>query len=139
MASILADSNSYSMKVAVFHRTDKTDLTKRNEYGYKCMLVAVKQVFDYMEALNETMVDVGDSLRKESRLFDFLCFRRAWLNACLYNRWSRQTLPAVYMFEERIEVILVVCRMGLHWKNFMREKVSLSIWDFNRLWFSWTI
>ncbi len=107
MAAILADSNSYSIKVAVFRGTDKTDLVKRNEYGYKCMLVAVKQVLDYMEALNDTIVDVGGSLRKESRLFDFPCFREAWLNACLHNRWSRQTPPAVYMFEDRIEVISV--------------------------------
>ena len=107
MAAILADINSYSIKVAVFRGTDKTDLIRRNEYGYKCMLVAVKQVLDYMEALNDTLVDVGGSLRKESKLFDFSCFREAWLNACLHNRWSRQTPPAVYMFEDRIEVISV--------------------------------
>lgn len=107
MAAILADSNSYSIKVAVFRGTDKTDLIKRNEYGYKCILVAVKQVLDYIEALNDTIVDVGGSLRKESKLFDFPCFREAWLNACLHNRWSRQTPPAVYLFEDRIEVISV--------------------------------
>ena len=71
------------------------------------MLVAVKQVLDYMEALNDTLVDVEGSLRKESRLFDFPCFREAWLNACLHNRWSRQTPPAVYMFNDRIEIISV--------------------------------
>ena len=107
MAAILADINSYSIKVAVFRGTDKTDLIRRNEYGYKCMLVAVKQVLDYMEALNDTIVDVGGSLRKESKLFDFPCFREAWLNACLHNRWSRQTPPAVYMFEDRVEIISV--------------------------------
>ncbi len=107
MASILADSNSYSIKVAVFRGRDKTDLIKRNEYGYKCMLVAVKQVLDYMEALNDTVVDVGGSLRQERQMFDFSCFREAWLNACLHNRWSRQTPPAVYMFDDRIEIISV--------------------------------
>ena len=107
MAGLLADANSYSIKVAVFRGTDKTDLIKRNEYGYKCMLVAVKQVLDYMEALNDTVVDVAGSLRKESRLFDFSCFREAWLNACLHNRWSRRTPPAVYMFDDRIEIISV--------------------------------
>ena len=91
----------------MFRGTNKTDLVKRNEYGYKCMLVAVKQVLDYMEALNETVVDVGGSLRKERSLFDFSCFREAWLNACLHNRWSRQTPPAVYMFDDRIEIISV--------------------------------
>lgn len=107
MANILADANSYSIKVAVFRGTDKTDLIKRNEYGYKCMLVAVKQVLDYMEALNDTMVDVGGNLRKESKLFDLPCFREAWLNACLHNRWSKQTPPAVYVFDDRIEIISI--------------------------------
>ncbi len=107
MAGILADVNNYSIKVAVFRGADKTNLIKRNEYGYKCMLVAVKQVLDYMEALNDTVVDMGGSLRKESKLFDFSCFREAWLNACLHNRWSRQTPPAVYMFDDRIEIISV--------------------------------
>ena len=107
MAGILADVNSYSIKVAVFRGTNKTDLVKRNEYGYKCMLVAVKQVLDYMEALNDTTIDLGSSLRKESKLFDFPCFREAWLNACLHNRWSRQTPPAVYLFDDRIEIISV--------------------------------
>ncbi len=102
MAAILADVNSYSIKVAVFRGTDKTDLVRRNEYGYKCMLVAVKQVLDY-----DTVVDVEGSLRKETKLFDFPCFREAWLNACLHNRWSRQTPPAVYMFENRIEILSV--------------------------------
>ena len=64
-------------------------------------------MLDYMEALNDTMVDVGGSLRKESRLFDFPCLREARLNACLHNRWSRQTPPAVYMFADHIEVISV--------------------------------
>lgn len=41
------------------------------------------------------------------KLFDFACFREAWLNACLHNRWSRQTPPAVYIFRDRIEVVSV--------------------------------
>ena len=104
MASLLADANSYSVKVAVFRGTDRTDLVGRNEYGYKCMLVAVKQVLDYMEALNGTAVDMGDGLKGESRLFDFPCFKEAWLNACLHTRWSRQTPPTVCLFEDRIEI-----------------------------------
>lgn len=29
------------------------------------------------------------------------------MNACLHNRWSRQTPPAVYVYEDRIEVVSV--------------------------------
>lgn len=89
MANILADVNSYSIKVVVFRGTDKTDLIKRNEYGYKCMLVVVKQVLDYMEALNDTTVDVGGSLRKESKMFDFSCFWEAWCSVDNIKIWKR--------------------------------------------------
>ena len=57
--------------------------------------------------MNDTIVDAGGSLRKERSLFDFSCFREVWLNACLHDRWSRQTSPAVYMFDDRIEIISV--------------------------------
>lgn len=36
MANILADVNSFSIKVAKFKGKDKTELITRNEYGYKC-------------------------------------------------------------------------------------------------------
>ncbi len=107
MASILADSNSFSIKIAKFGGTDKTELITRNEYGYKCLLVAVKQVLDYAEAINETRVEIAGGLRKETKLFDKDAFREAWLNACLHNRWTRQTPPAVYFFQDRIEIISV--------------------------------
>ena len=107
MAYILADANSFSIKVAAFAGTDKTKLIRRNEYGYKCMLVAVKQVLDYVEALNETAVDFDGGLRREHKKFDFPSFREAWLNACLHNRWSRMTPPAVYIFSDRIEILSV--------------------------------
>ncbi len=105
MANILSDSNSFSIKVARFQGKDKTKLIKRNEYGYKCLLLAIKQVLDYAEALNETTVELVGAQRKETKLFDFACFREAWLNACLHNKWSRLTPPAVYFFDDRIEII----------------------------------
>ena len=107
MANILADSNSFSIKVAKFRGTDKTELITRNEYGYKCLLVAMRQVLDYAEALNETSVEINGAMRKETKMFDFDVFREAWLNACLHNRWSKQTPPAVYFFSDRIEIISI--------------------------------
>ena len=107
MASILADNNSFSIKVAKFRGTDKTELITRNEYGYKCLLVAIKQVLDYAEAINETTVKIDGGLRKETKLFDKDAFREAWLNACLHNRWTKQTPPAVYFFSDRIEIVSI--------------------------------
>ena len=107
MANILADNNSFSIKVAKFKGTDKTELITRNEYGYKCLLVAIKQVLDYAEAINETTVKIDGGLRKETKLFDKDAFREAWLNACLHNRWTKQTPPAVYFFSDRIEIVSI--------------------------------
>lgn len=107
MAYILADSNSFSIKVAKFKGKDKTALITRNEYGYKCLLVAMKQVLDYAEAINETTVVMTGGQRKETKLFDMECFREAWLNACLHNSWIKKTPPAVYFFEDRIEIISI--------------------------------
>ena len=107
MANILADNNSFSIKVAKFKGTDKTELITRNEYGYKCLLVAIKQVLDYAEAINETTVKIDGGLRKETKLFDKDAVREAWLNACLHNRWTKQTPPAVYFFSDRIEIVSI--------------------------------
>lgn len=105
LADILSDNNSFSIKVARFRGVDKTELIKRNEYGYKCLLISLTQVLDYMEAINDTFVDVTGSIRVERKLFDFACFKEAWLNACLHNKWSRLTPPAVYIYSNRIEII----------------------------------
>lgn len=105
MADILSDNNTYSIKVVKFSGVDKINLVKRNEYGYKCLVLAIQQVLDYIEALNETFVNMDGTIRKETKLFDFSCFREAWLNACLHNKWTRRTPPSVYMYSNRIEII----------------------------------
>lgn len=106
MAELLADNNPYSIKVARFEGKDKTKLIMRNEYGYKCLILAMQQAMDYVEAIDETRVVVGGSMeRQEQRLFDFDCFREAWVNACLHNKWTSQVPPAVYIFEDRIEIV----------------------------------
>ena len=107
MANLLSDYNSFSMKVAAFRGMDKTELIKRSEFGFKCMLLSVQQVLTHVESLNVTSVNLSGGLRREKKLFDMEVFREAWLNACLHNRWSRMTPPAVYVFDDRIEVISV--------------------------------
>jgi len=105
LAQLLADQNDTSIKVVTFAGKDKTKLIKRTEYGYKCLLLAAQQVLDYIEALNETFVEINGAQRQETKLFDFLCFREAWLNACLHNSWYKMIPPAVYIFNDRIEIV----------------------------------
>jgi predicted HTH transcriptional regulator len=106
LAEILSDSNNCSIKVVRFQGKDKQEMVSRNEYGYKCLLVAMRQAFDYVSALNEVRVDLhGGMERAETRLFDLDCLDEAWTNACLHNRWIRNVPPIIYIFSDRIEVV----------------------------------
>lgn len=105
MAELLADQNDISIKVVTFHGTDKSVITKRNEYGFKCLVVAMDQVLSYVESLNETNVQLNSHQRKETQLFDFSAFKEAWQNACLHTKWQLKNPPAVYIFSDRIEII----------------------------------
>ncbi len=77
MADILSDDNTYSINVTKFGGVDKINLVKRNEYGYKCLILVIKQMLDYVESLNETFVKIEGAVRQETKLFDFSCFREA--------------------------------------------------------------
>lgn len=55
-ASLLADENEKSIKVVVFDGHSKASNIKyRNEYGYKCLIIAMKQAYDYCtDVINTT-------------------------------------------------------------------------------------
>lgn len=105
LAELLADSNDISIKVVTFAGNDKSVMLKRTEYGEKCLLLAVNHVLEYMESINETKVKLGGIKRKEEKYFDFASFKEAWLNACVHTKWSEEISPAVYIYDDRIEII----------------------------------
>ena len=106
LANLLSDNNEASIKVVRFSGRDKTKMVMRNEYGYKCLISAMAEANDYVLSLNETRVDIESGLeRKETRLFDSHAFEEAWTNACVHNKWIRNIPPAVYIFDDRIEII----------------------------------
>lgn len=106
LANLLADENDISIKVVRFSGLDKTNMISRNEFGYTNLLVAMKKASDYVKSLNETRVDITTSIeRKEISLFDSHSFDEAWTNACLHNRWVRNIPPAIYIYDNRIEII----------------------------------
>ena len=105
MAELLSDRNDISIKVVTFAGNDKTVMLKRTEYGGKCLLLSVNNVLEYMESINETKVKVGGLQRKEEKYFDFNSFKEAWLNACVHTKWAEEIPPAVYIFEDRIEIV----------------------------------
>lgn len=44
-------------------------------------------------------------MRKEIPLFDMHAFEEAWTNACLHNKWIKNIPPAIYIFNDRIEIV----------------------------------
>ena len=105
MAELLADKNNVSILVVTFAGKDKTVMLKRTEYGGKCLISAVKDVLEYMNVINETKVKLGGPKRIEESYFDYACFKEAWLNDVVHNRWINEAPPAVYIYEDRIEIV----------------------------------
>lgn len=106
IADILSDENSCSIKVVRFKGENKDEMVARNEFGYKCMLLALKQAYLFVTSINETRVDLKKGVeREETKLFDEEALDEAWTNACLHNRWSRGIPPAMYIYSDRIEIV----------------------------------
>ena len=53
--------------------------------------------------LTKTIFENG--IRKDIRLFDTDAFRESWYNACLHNDWMDGTPPAIYIFDDYLEII----------------------------------
>jgi predicted HTH transcriptional regulator len=105
LAELLADENMNSIKVAVFKGKDKSQFEKRNEYGYTCLLESLQKVLTYCDAMNETFIDLSVRPRIETRLFNSEAFKEAWINACVHNKWTEGVPPAVYWFDDRLEIV----------------------------------
>lgn len=104
-AYLLSDNNDISMKVVVFEGKDKSVMSRRTEYGGKCLLLSLDEIAEFFTSMNVTRVDVKGTKRKENALFDYPSFREAWINACLHNDWNNAIAPSVYVFDDRIEVV----------------------------------
>lgn len=118
MAELLADTNDIVINVATFATTDKTEYLKRNEFGGKCLLLAMEQVRDYIEAIDQVYVDTKVRPRREKPMFDMNAFKEAWYNACVHYKWSEANNPGVYVYSDR----LVVESYGGLPKNLTKEQ-----------------
>ena len=106
LAGLLADDNDVSIKVVRFAGTNKSELVEKSEYGYICLLMAIDKVIARLDVINITKnVLDGSAMRKDKRLLDARCLREAFLNAIANNDWSSKVSPAVYVFDDRIEII----------------------------------
>ena len=104
MAELLADEKDIVVNVATFSSYDKTEYLKRNEFGGKCLLLAMEQTKNYIEAINQTYVDTKIRPRKEKAMFNMDAFKEAWYNACVHYKWSDANNPGIYVYPDRLEI-----------------------------------
>lgn len=104
LAEILSDKNDIVINVATFSSSDKTAYLKRDEFGGKCLLLAMEQAKNYVNSINQTFVNLESTPRKEKKMFDTVAFEQAWINACVHNKWSESNHPGIYIYNNRMEI-----------------------------------
>ncbi len=104
LAEILSDKNDIIINVATFSSTDKTKYLKREEFGGKCLLLAMEQAKNYINSINQTYVNLDSTPRKEIKMFNTEAFEQAWINACVHNKWSESNHPGIYVYSDRLEI-----------------------------------
>lgn len=106
-AELLSDQARVSIKVSRFAGTDKSFQSQRREFGDQPLFAALEEASQYLSALCEVnVVFPNDSAKRvETPLFDYQAFREAWVNAVVHNNWIDLTPPAVYIYDDRLEVV----------------------------------
>lgn len=106
-AELMSDSSPVSIKVSTFQGRDKDIQIGRKECGKKPLFVALEEASSYVNSLNETRIffPEGKTERKEETLFDYASFREAWVNAVVHNDWMTMIPPAIYIYDDRLEIL----------------------------------
>ena len=105
MAFLLSDQNTFEIKFVEFEGKNKAVLSHRTVYTNQCLLKATNAILNKVKPLNSTSVNVSEGNRREIDLFSYEAFREAWINAVVHNSWQEKIPPAVYFYDDRIEII----------------------------------
>ena len=103
-AFLLADENNISIKVVKYLGTDKMDLVKNQEYGYRCIITATQRVLDRLEAENTVYAKIEYKGRKEVEMIDKKALKEAVINAIVHNDYSYGNSPIIELYSDRIEI-----------------------------------
>ena len=106
IAFLLSDQNDTSIKVVRFNGVTKADFISRKEFDSGCILKQMEDALEYtLNVLNIVQTDIVDGRRVDTSYFDEIAFREAWFNAVCHNLWVEHTPPAIYGFDDRVEII----------------------------------
>ena len=104
IAYMLADENGVSIKVAKYAGANKVDLIENYEYGYCCLIKATNQVLDRLDVENRIFTKITQKERIEKQMVDRTALREAVINAIVHNDYSRNAVPTVEIFSDRITI-----------------------------------
>ncbi len=103
-AYLLADENTVSIKVVKYLGTDKMDLVKNQEYGYRCIITATQRILDRLDAENTTYAKIEYFGRKEQEMIDSSALKEAVINAIVHNDYSYGNSPIIELYSDRVEI-----------------------------------
>jgi predicted HTH transcriptional regulator len=104
MAYLLSDQFNESIKVCRF-KGKGGNLVMRKEFGNGCLFKIYNEVKDYMQSqenIVKTYFDAGT--RRDEYLYNQVAFVEAWKNAILHNNYAEKQYPAIYLFDDHLEV-----------------------------------
>ena len=106
LAFLLSDQNDVSIKVVRFKGKDKANFISRKEFGNCCLIKAMANSLEYvLDILNIIQTEIKNGVRVDTPYLDVDSFREAWMNAVCHHDWMQETPPAIYAFDDRIEII----------------------------------
>ncbi len=107
MAFLLSDQNDTSIKVCKFDGLTKVEFLSRKEFAEGCILRQMEEAYAYANnVINLIQTDVsGGKNRVDTPLIDPNSLKEAWYNAVCHNLWVEGIPPAIYGFEDRVEII----------------------------------
>lgn len=103
-AFLLADENNVSIKVVKYLGTDKMDLVKNQEYGYRCLITATQRILDRLDAENTVYAKIEYFGRKEQEMIDSAALKEAVINAIVHNDYSYGNSPIIELYSDRVEI-----------------------------------
>ena len=104
LAELLADRNNIPLIFVKFRGKDKSAISERSDYGYRCIITSYDKIKNRLQSENICISDTTVRPRKDTYLFDYDCVNEAVLNALVHNDWTI-TEPQISMFDNRLEIL----------------------------------
>lgn len=88
LAELLADRNTIPLIFVKFKGNDRSAISERSDYGFRCIITAYEKIKNRLQAENFCISDTTVRPRKDTYLFDYDCVNEAVLNALVHNDWT---------------------------------------------------